>query len=92
MKLSAKVAVVQWLRMQVLGMEVPGSKSGKFFFRHFVHTFLPRSDCSNRVSQSRDFKHVWFLIYNFVAVILLLSKLSKGTATMISLSTHALHM
>ena len=31
--------MVQWLRMQVLGMEVPGSNSGKFcFFRHFLHT------------------------------------------------------
>ena len=29
-----------------------------------------------------------FLLYNFVAVTLLLFKLSKGTATMISLSTH----
>ena len=24
--------MVQWLRMQVLGMEVPGSNSGEFFF------------------------------------------------------------
>ena len=34
--------MVQWLRMQVLGMEVPGSNSGKFFFRHFfAHLFYP---------------------------------------------------
>ena len=32
--------MVQWLRMQVLGMEVPGSNSGKFFSRHFLHTFF----------------------------------------------------
>ena len=47
--------MVQWLRMQVLGMEIPGLNSGKFFFRHFLHTFLPHGDCSIRVSRSRDF-------------------------------------
>ena len=83
MRLSAKVAVVQWLRMQVVGMEVPG-----VFFLHFLHTFLPSDDCSIRVSQSRDFTIAWFLLYNFVAVTLLLFKLSKGTATIINLSTH----
>ena len=80
--------MVQWLRMQVLGMEVPGSNSGKFFSDIFCTPFLPRSDCSIRVSQSHDFTLAWFLSYNFVAVTLLFFKLSKGTATMISLSTH----
>ena len=88
MKLSAKVAVVQWLRMQVLGMEVPGSNSGKFFFRNFCTPFLPCGQCSIRVSQSRKFTLALFWLYNFVAVTLLLFKLSKGTAMMISLSTH----
>ena len=48
--------MVQWLRMEVLGMEVPGSNSGKlFFFDIFCTPFLPRGDCSIRVSRSRDF-------------------------------------
>ena len=50
MRWSAKVAVVQWLRIQVLGMEVSGSNSDKVFLGHFLHTFLPRGDCSIRVS------------------------------------------
>ena len=29
--------MVQWLRMQVLGMEVPGSNSGKSFFAHLFY-------------------------------------------------------
>ena len=33
--------MVQWLRMQVLGMEVTGSNSGKFFPTFFVHLFYP---------------------------------------------------
>ena len=34
--------MVQWLRMQVLGMEVPGSNSGKLFFSaFFAHLFNP---------------------------------------------------
>ena len=34
--------MVQWLRMQVLGMEVPGSNYGKFFFStFFAHLFYP---------------------------------------------------
>ena len=33
--------MVQWLRMQVLGMEIPGSNSGKFFFDIFAHLFYP---------------------------------------------------
>ena len=40
MRGSAKVAVVQWLRMQVLDMEVPGSNSGKFFSAFFAHFFI----------------------------------------------------
>ena len=32
MRWSAKLAVVQWLRMRVLGMEVPGSNSNKLVF------------------------------------------------------------
>ena len=42
--------MVQWLRMQVLGMEVHGLNSGKFFSPTFLHTFLPHGDCSIRVS------------------------------------------
>ena len=43
--------MVQWLRMQVLGMEVPGSNSGElFFFPTFFAHFLPHGDCSIRVS------------------------------------------
>ena len=81
--------MIQWLRMQVLGMEVPGSNSVKFFFQHFfAHLFYPAGDCSIRVSQSCEFTLAWLLLYNFVAVTLLLFTLSKGTATMISLSTH----
>ena len=33
--------MVQWLRMQVLGMEVPGSNSGTFFPTFFAHCFYP---------------------------------------------------
>ena len=59
MRRSAKVAVVQWLRMQVLGLEVPGSNSGKVFFKlHFCTLFLPRGDCSIRVYQSHDFTFI----------------------------------
>ena len=47
--------MVQWLKMQVLGMEVPGSNSGKFFFDIFYTPFLPRGDYSIRVSRSRNF-------------------------------------
>ena len=28
------------VKVQVLGMEVPGLNSGKFFFQHFLHTFF----------------------------------------------------
>ena len=42
--------MVQWLRMQVLGMEVPGLNSGKFVFDIFCTFFLPCGDCSIRVS------------------------------------------
>ena len=69
-------------------MEVPGSNSGKVFIQHLLYTFLPRGDCSIRVSRSHNFTFVWFLLYNFVAVTLLLFELSEGTAMMISLSTH----
>ena len=75
MKRSAEIAVVQWLRMQELGMEVLGSNSGHYefiFFRHFLCTFFCPSDCSIRVSRSRNFTLAWFLLYNFVAVSLLL--------------------
>ena len=33
--------MVQWLRMQVLGMEAPGSNSGKIFFDIFCTSFYP---------------------------------------------------
>ena len=32
--------MVQWLRMQVLGMEVPDSNSGKVCSQHFLYTFF----------------------------------------------------
>ena len=45
-----------------------------FFSTLFAHIFYPaRGDCSIRVSRSIDFTLAWFLLYNFVAVILLLS-------------------
>ena len=53
MRRPAKVAVVQWLRMQVLGMEVPSLNFGKVFLTFFVH-FLPRGDCYIRVSRFHD--------------------------------------
>ena len=63
--------MVQWLRMQVLGMEVPGPNSGKFFSLNIFFTpFLPHGDCSIRISRSRNFTRVWSLRYNFVAVTL----------------------
>ena len=64
--------MVQWLRMQALDMEVLGSNSGHdevHFFRHFlIHLFAP----TIRVSRSSDFTLARFLLYNFVAVSLLL--------------------
>ena len=33
--------MVEWLRMQVLGMKVPGSNSGKFFLDIFCTPFYP---------------------------------------------------
>ena len=45
MKRSAEIAVVQWLRMQALGMEVLGSNSGHdqfIFSNNFMHFFVPR--------------------------------------------------
>ena len=76
MKLSANIAVVQWLRMQALGMEVLGLNSGHdqfiFFSTFFYAPFFSPSDCSIRVSLSRDFTLSQFLLYNFVAVSLLL--------------------
>ena len=33
--------MVQWLRMQVLGMEFPGLNSGKIFLDIFVYLFYP---------------------------------------------------
>ena len=53
------------VKVQVLGVEVPGSNSGKFFST-FLCTFLPRGDCCIRVFQSSDFTLVWFLLYSFV--------------------------
>ena len=44
MKRSAEIAVVQWLRMQALGMEVLGSNSGHdqfIFFQQFYALFCP---------------------------------------------------
>ena len=33
--------MVQWLRLQVLGIKVPGLNSGKFFLIYFVQLFYP---------------------------------------------------
>ena len=72
--------------MWVLCMEVSGSNSGKHF-QLFCAPILPRDDCSITVSCSMVL-HFLVLLNNFVAVTLLLLKLSKGTAAMISLCTH----
>ena len=43
------MAAVQWSRMQVLGMEVSGSNSGKFsgnFLQTVLCAFLPHGDYS----------------------------------------------
>ena len=61
--------MVQWLRMQVLGMEVPGLNSGKFFFDIFCTLFLPRGDCSIRVCQ---FNTVILHLLGFCFITLLL--------------------
>ena len=66
--------MVQWLRMQALGIEVLGLNSGHdqfIFFNIFMH-FFPPSDCSIRVSRSCNFTIAQFLLYNFAAVSLLL--------------------
>ena len=59
-------------------MEVPGLNSG-MFFQHFCAPFLLHGDCSIGVSQSHNFTLVCFLLYNYVAVTLLLFKPTKGT-------------
>ena len=69
--------MVQWLRMQVLGMEVPGLNSGKFFHDIFCTPFLPRGDCSIRVSRSHNFTLTWLLLYNLVAVLYCYSNYQK---------------
>ena len=61
----------------MLRMEVPGSNSGKVLFDIFLYTFFTHGDCSIRVSRSHDL-HCLVLLYNFVAVTLLLFKLSKA--------------
>ena len=65
-------------------MEVTGLNSGKFFAR----LFYPAVNTLLEYLKSHDVTLAWFLLYNFVAVTLLLLKLSKDTATMVSLSTH----
>ena len=81
--------MVQWLGMQVLGMEVPGSNSGKFFFDIFAHLFYSTVTALLQYLDPVILHLLGFcFILQFVAVTLLLFKLSKGTATMISLSTH----
>ena len=57
------------------------------FFLTFLCIFLPHGDCSIRASQPCEYMLVWFSLYNFVSVTLLLFKLSKATAMMISLFT-----
>ena len=59
--------------MRVLDIEVPGSNSGKKFFRHFLCTFLPRGYCSIRVSRSCNFTHGWRFCYNSMTVSVILS-------------------
>ena len=68
-------------------MEVPGLNSGKFF-DIVCAPFYPHGDCSIRVSRSHDFTLNGFYFYDFIAVTLLLFKLSKSTAMMISLCTN----
>ena len=69
-------------------MEVPGSNTGKVFLTFFVHLFYPMVTALLRYLDPTILHLFVFLLYNFVAVTLLLFKLSKGTATMISLSIH----
>ena len=71
--------MVQWLRMQVLGMEVPGSNSGKFFPRHFLHTFLYPAVTALLEYLNHVILHLFGFcaLHNFVAVTILLFKLSK---------------
>ena len=45
------IAVAQWLRMQVLSMEVPGVQT-LVSFSTFCVPFLPCGDCSIRVYKS----------------------------------------
>ena len=54
----------------------------------FVHLFYPTVTALLEYLEYVILQLVWFLLYNFIAVNLLLLKLSKGTAMMISLCTH----
>ena len=69
-------------------MEVPSSNSGKFYFDIFVYLFYPELTALLEYLYPVILHLVGYALYNFVAVTLLLFKLSKGTATMISLCTY----
>jgi len=51
-----EIAVVEWLRMQSVGVEIAG---WQYFIILFFPTFL-RGDCSIRVSRSRNLHKVGF--------------------------------
>jgi len=57
-----KIAVVEWLRMQLLGVEIAGWNSSQYFFLTFLCIFLTLGDCSIRVSQSCNLHKVDFLL------------------------------
>ena len=79
--------MVQWLKMQVLGMEVPALVQTlvRLYSTFFVHLFYP---VVTALLEYLDPTILRFLLYNFVAVTLFLFRLSKGTATMISIPAH----
>ena len=66
----------------------PGSNFGKVFLDIFVHLFYPVVTALLEYLNPTILHLLGFLLHNFVAIALLLFKLSKGIATMISLSTH----
>ena len=67
----------------MLGMEVPGSNSGKFFFDILIHLFNPM------VTALLEYANPTIL-HSFGLLCRCNSKPPKGTATMISLCTHQL--
>ena len=72
----------------MLGMEIPGLNPGKFFLTFLVHVFYPVVTALLEYLDTVNLHLFWFLLYNFVAVTLLLFKPSKVTAMMLRLCTH----